>query len=57
MNSEGGFAPLPTVVARLTARSSVPPPNVPCYSDILRSRPVRRARRTAARKRRWASVA
>jgi len=26
MNSEGGFAPLPTVVTRLAARSSLPPP-------------------------------
>src|SRR5205823_8089072 len=26
--SEGGYAPLPTVVARLTARSSVPPPRI-----------------------------
>src|SRR5204862_3351564 len=26
--SEGGFAPLPTVVARLTARSSVPPASI-----------------------------
>src|SRR5436309_2065421 len=26
VDSEGGFAPLPTVVARLTARSSLPPP-------------------------------
>ena len=25
-SSEGGFAPLPTVVARLAARSSLPPP-------------------------------
>jgi hypothetical protein len=26
MHSEGGFAPLPTVVTRLSARSSLPPP-------------------------------
>ncbi len=26
LNSEGGSAPLPTVVARLAARSSLPPP-------------------------------
>src|SRR5947207_3109768 len=26
--SAGGFAPLPTVVARLAARSSVPPPRI-----------------------------
>src|SRR5205814_1649409 len=28
LGSEGGFAPLPTLVARLTACSSVPPPSI-----------------------------
>ena len=28
MTSEGGCAPLPTVVTRLTARSSLPPPEI-----------------------------
>jgi hypothetical protein len=28
MSSEGDFVPLPTVVARLAARSSLPPPRI-----------------------------
>src|SRR5439155_15947887 len=33
VDSEGGFAPLPTVVARLTACSSVPPPEQDCAGE------------------------
>jgi len=35
--SEGGFAPLPTVVARLTARSSLPPPRIGLRRQSRRS--------------------
>ena len=38
MTSEGGFAPLPTVVARLTARSSLPPPKT--RNRIARAKPA-----------------
>src|SRR5439155_6541542 len=36
--SEGGSAPLPTVVARLTARSSLPPPQT--KNRIARAKPA-----------------
>src|ERR671937_584580 len=38
--SEGGFAPLPTVVARLTAHSSVPPPRIAPAKPALERRSV-----------------
>ena len=39
-SSEGGFAPLPTVVARLAAHSSVPPPGIAPAKPALERRRV-----------------
>jgi len=41
---EGGFAPLPAVVTRLTARSSLPPPSFGCAGKAGVSKACRQSR-------------